>query len=118
VAAEAVYTGQADIGAGHDGVIKILSDKYPDAEQKLIRLGREDIHSDPVVVNTQALSSGITLKMIQDACVVVAKTPDVQAALDLFWGWVKDLSPTEHSNYGSIERAVKNLNLTEVDMLS
>ena len=118
LAAEAVYRGDADIGGGHDGVIKILSESEPDANVKLISLGREDIHSDPVVVDSDAMPQGIGLQAIQQAATAVAKTPQVQAALDLFWGWVKDLSPTEHANYASIEHALERLSLTEEDMLT
>lgn len=118
LAAEAVYRGDADVGGGHDGVIKILSETEPDANEKLISLGREDIHSDPVVVDTDALPEGIGLEAIQRAATAVAKTATVQTALDLFWGWVKDLSPTEHANYASIEQALERLSLNEEDMLS
>jgi len=117
-AAEAVYHGNADIGGGHDGVIKILSETQPDAEDKLIRLEREFIHSDPVVINTSALPKGVDFELIQASCSEIAKTKPVQDALDLFWGWVKDLSPTKHSNYRSIEEALERLNLNEDDMLS
>lgn len=117
-AAEAVYHGQADIGGGHDGVIKILAESQPDAESRLISLGREDIHSDPVVVDADALPSEISFEAIQQAATRIAKTAPVQAALDLFWGWVKDLSPTEHANYASIERALEYLSLSETDMLN
>lgn len=116
-AAEAVYHNKADIGAGHDGVIKILSDDEPDAADKLIQIGRENIHSDPVVVNLKALPEGVTLEHIQKACTTAAKTDEWKAALDLFWGWVKDLSPTGHENYASIETALKNLNLEVSDMI-
>lgn len=118
LAAEAVYRGDFDVGAGHDGVIKILADTHPDAEEKLIQLGHENIHSDPVVVHTGVLPEGVNLAMVQEACAVVAKTPVVQSALDLFWGWVKDLSATSHGEYKSIEDALELLNLREQDMLS
>lgn len=117
-AAEAVYAGEADVGAGHDGAIKILAQTYPDAEDLLVPLFTENIHSDPVVVNTAALPDGITLEDIQASCERVAKSAPVQQALDLFWGWVKDLSKTEHANYASIERALKYLHLGREDMLS
>jgi ABC-type phosphate/phosphonate transport system substrate-binding protein len=117
-AAEAVYAGRADIGCGHDGVIKILSETHPDAEAKLIQLGREDIHSDPVVVDTEALPAPVTLAAIQAACVAINGDPEVLAALDLFWGWVKGLRPTRHENYASIETALKRLSLTDVDMVA
>jgi phosphonate transport system substrate-binding protein len=117
LAAEAVYEGRADLGAGHDGVITILAQTRPDATERLVRLGKENIHSDPVVVHTGVLPEPVTLESIQEACVKVAKTPEVQAALDLFWGWVKDLSPTVHENYASIEDALAGLHLGETDLL-
>tara|TARA_R110000772_G_scaffold103600_3_gene204654 strand:+ start:1280 stop:2149 length:870 start_codon:yes stop_codon:yes gene_type:complete len=117
-AAEAVYGGEADIGAGHDGAIKILAQTNPDAEDRLVPLVTENIHSDPVVVNTSVLPEGVTLEHIQESCERVAKTEPVLNALDLFWGWVKDLSKTEHTNYASIERALAGLHLSKEDMLS
>ena len=117
-AAEAVYKGDADIGGGHDGVIKILSETQPDAEEILVRLKREFIHSDPVVVDKAALLDGLSYETIQTAITTIAKQPAVHDALDLFWGWVKNLSPTEHSNYRSIEDALERLGLDEYDMLN
>ncbi|MDQ0251016.1 ABC-type phosphate/phosphonate transport system substrate-binding protein [Sphingomonas kyeonggiensis] len=117
-AAEAVYEGCADIGCGHDGVIKILAQKYPDAEDMLIQLGQEDIHSDPVVVDTDALPAPVTLAAIEKACVAISSDPEVLGALDLFWGWVKGLAPTRHENYASIESALKRLSLSDVDMVA
>ena len=117
LAAEAVYAGEADVGCGHDGVIKILAESQPDAEQVLVQLGRRDIHSDPVVVHGGLLSGAMTVAAIQAASTDVAKQPEVQRALDLFWGWVKDLSPTSHENYASVEAALKDLGLTEADVL-
>lgn len=117
IACEAVYNGVADIGCGHDGVIKILAQTHPDAEDKLIQLGREDIHSDPVVVDTDNLPKGVTLEAITAACVAISDDLEVLAALDLFWGWVKGLAPTRHENYGSIERALDRLHLTDADMV-
>ena len=117
LAAEAVYHGRADIGAGHDGVIKILSEQFPDAGEKLVSIAHENIHSDPVVVHTGILPPPVTMVAIQSAATKVAKTPEVQRALDLFWGWVKDLSPTEHANYASIEAALNALSLGEADMV-
>jgi ABC-type phosphate/phosphonate transport system substrate-binding protein len=116
-AAEMVYSRQADLGAGHDGVIKILAQTSHDAEEKLVQLGRENIHSDPVVVNSRTLPDSVSVKAIQVACGKVAKTPIGQASLDLFWGWVKDLSPTEHGRYATIENALRRLGLTVEDML-
>ena len=116
-AAEAVYEGRADIGAGHDGVIKILGDSQPDAEERLVRLSREFIHSDPVVVHSGVLPDGVSYEIVQTACAAIAKTAPVREALDLFWGWVKDLSPTEDANYQSIRDAIERLDLRETDML-
>lgn len=118
LAAEAVYHGDADVGAGHDGVIKILGEQFDDASEVLVQIAREDIHSDPVAVHSGILPHPVTFESIQSASTKVAKTEPVQKALDLFWGWVKDLGPTEHSNYASIERALQVLHLTEEDMLN
>lgn len=118
LAAEAVYNNEADIGAGHDGAIKIISEKFPDAEDKIIQIARENIHSDPVVVNSLVLPEGINFDLLQQGCTEIAKEPEVAEALDIFWGWVKDLSPTVHENYHSIESAIANMHLTESDILS
>lgn len=117
-ACEAVYNGDADIGCGHDGVIKILGQTHADAEDRLIQLGREDIHSDPVVVDTDNLPEGVTLDAITSACVAISEDSEVLAALDLFWGWVKGLAPTMHENYGSVESALERLHLTDTDMVA
>lgn len=117
LAAESVYRGDCDIGCGHDGVIKILAQAHPDAEDALVQLGRRDIHSDPVVVHSGILPEALTVAVIQEASARVAKRSDVKAALDLFWGWVKDLGPTKHVNYASIEEALADLCLSEQDML-
>jgi ABC-type phosphate/phosphonate transport system substrate-binding protein len=116
-AAEAVYRGEAEIGCGHDGVIKALLKVHADAEKRLVRLGRENIHSDPVAVDTDRLPARLTLAGMQKALGAAAKTPSGKAALELFWGEVKDLTPTKHENYASIERALEGLSLGEKDML-
>jgi phosphonate transport system substrate-binding protein len=118
LAAEAVYRNDADLGAGHDGVIKILAQSQPDAERELVQLARENIHSDPVVVNLSTLPSWLILSTIQAACRTVAQMRPVQEALELFWGEVKDLGDTQHSDYASIERALQQLHLTPADMIS
>ena len=84
----------------------------------LIQLGHEDIHSDPVVVDTDALPAPVTLAAIEKACVAISSDPEVLGALDLFWGWVKGLAPTRHENYASIESALKRLSLSDVDMVA
>lgn len=116
-AAQAVYEGRADVGAGHDGVIKILSETFPHAPDELHQLGHQNIHSDPVVVHTGVLPAPVTLEAIRQACVKVAETEEVQDSLDLFWGWVKGLAPTSHEGYASIETALNGLGLTATDML-
>lgn len=117
LAAQAVYEGRADVGAGHDGAITILSQTFPDASEVLHQLGHQNIHSDPVVVHTGVLPAPVTLDAIKQACVSVAETQKVKDSLDLFWGWVKGLAPTSHEAYASIETALSGLGLTSADML-
>lgn len=117
LAVQAVYDGQADVGAGHDGVIRMLAEKKPDAAENLVTLGRQNIHSDPVVVHTGVLPKPVTLLAIQRAAVLVAKVEPVKKALDLFWGGVKDLSETTHARYAAVEQALARLHLQETDML-
>jgi len=114
--AEAVYHGEADIGAGHDGVIWLLAERegFEDAESKLKQIFRTDIHSDPVAINIQD-------KQLRNAVIAAlhksSENPQMQEALNICWGGVKSLGPTKHENYASIESALNILNLTANDML-
>lgn len=113
--AEAVYRGDVDIGAGHDGVIVDLArqDGFTDAEQVLTRLDRRDIHSDPVAVCVdEELREQITAALL-----AIGERDEVKQQLDVFWGAVQGLGPTRHENYDSIERAINGLGITEADVL-
>ncbi|WHI51407.1 PhnD/SsuA/transferrin family substrate-binding protein [Microbulbifer sp. MLAF003] len=118
LAAKAVYQGEADIGAGHDTAIQILAKTFSDAEDKLIQVDREKIHTDPLAINTIALPKDISFNQIQKGCIEIAKHSDVQKALSLFWGCVHGLSPITHNCYEPIESAVDDMHLTENDILS
>jgi ABC-type phosphate/phosphonate transport system substrate-binding protein len=112
----AVYAGQADLGAGHDGVIVDLARQngFEDAEAKLTRIGRKDIHSDPVavVVEDENLRGAIEKSLL-----VIQAQPEIKKALDIFWGQVFGLGPTKHANYKSIEDAIDSLGIPEADVL-
>jgi ABC-type phosphate/phosphonate transport system substrate-binding protein len=113
--ARAVYAGEVDVGAGHDGVIVDLARQpgFADAEKKLIRLDRVFIQSDPVAVNVDAaLRAPIT-----KALLAIAARDEIRSALDIFWGAVVGLGPTKHENYASVESAIRKLAIPEADVL-
>jgi ABC-type phosphate/phosphonate transport system substrate-binding protein len=114
--AKAVYLNETDIGAGHDGVIHLLSQVkgYEDANTKLKRIKRVDIHSDPVAVNAEKIPDfELFVKSLTD----ISEQDEVKKCLEEFWGNVTKLGPTSHSNYSSIELAIKSLNLKSRDIL-
>jgi phosphonate transport system substrate-binding protein len=113
---QAVYGGNVDVGAGHDGVIVDLA-RQPgsaDAELVLVELARREIHSDPVAVNIQ---DDAVREALTQALLAVGEREDVKADLDIFWGSVKGLGPTRHENYASIEAAIDSLGIPENDVL-
>jgi phosphonate transport system substrate-binding protein len=112
---KAVYEGQVDVGAGHDGVIVDLARQpgFPDADKKLVRLDRVFIHSDPVAVNVEAN----VREKITAALLVIEARPEIKKALDILWGAVVGLGPTRHENYASVETAIDRLAVPEADIL-
>lgn len=114
--AKAVYLGETDVGAGHDGVIYLLSQVpgFEDAQEKLQRIKKIDIHSDPVAVNKQLLPD---FEMFVQSLTDISSNGEVKGFLEDFWGNVTKLGPTQHENYASIEDAIINLNLTEQNIL-
>ncbi|WP_165226245.1 phosphate/phosphite/phosphonate ABC transporter substrate-binding protein [Aquisphaera insulae] len=113
--ARAVYSREVDIGAGHDGVIVDLARQpgYADAGQKLARLDRVFIHSDPVAVNLEPhLREAITRAML-----TIAGREEIKQALDIFWGAVVGLGPIRHENYNSVATAIDRLGIPEADIL-
>ncbi|QIF02017.1 PhnD/SsuA/transferrin family substrate-binding protein [Roseimicrobium sp. ORNL1] len=111
----AVYARSVDIGAGHDGVIVDLARQpgFADAAEKLIRLDRVFIHSDPVAV----LVDDATRAQLTESMVTIAARPEIKHALDVFWGAVVGLAPTTHENYASVEHAITRLGIPENDLL-
>lgn len=111
----AVYARQVDVGAGHDGVIVDLARQpgYADAAEKLVRLDRVFIHSDPVAV----LVDDLVRTQLTECMVAIASRPEIKQALDIFWGAVVGLAPTEHANYASVEQAIARLGIPENDLL-
>lgn len=114
--ARAVYHGRADVGAGHDGAIVDLARRegFEDAERVMRRIGRRDIHSDPValIVRSDALR-----RQLEEALLAVEKMRTVKSALDVFWGAVCGLAPTRHEKYKSIEDSIDSLGISEEDVL-
>ncbi|MBL0726112.1 phosphate/phosphite/phosphonate ABC transporter substrate-binding protein [Piscinibacter sp. HJYY11] len=115
--AKAVYEGQVDIGAGHDGVIIDLAnqDGYRDANQKLVQLVRSDpIPSDPVVARVADHGERAAL---QDALVAAGKSAEGKAALEIFWGMVQGLKAIEANTYDLLNDTMTALGLEERDLL-
>jgi ABC-type phosphate/phosphonate transport system substrate-binding protein len=113
---KAVYAGHADVGAGHDGVIVDLARQngFSDAASRLVHIGKQDIHSDPVAVNIADAALGT----LMTTCLLsIATRPEIQNALDVFWGAVRGLGPTVHQNYQSIADAIDSLGIAEADVL-
>ena len=113
--AKAVYSREVDVGAGHDGVVVDLARQpgFADAEQKLLRLDRVFIHSDPVAINVDpSLRDPIT-----QALLAISTRDSIKKALDIFWGAVVGLGPTRHENYSSVEKAIDRLAIPEGDIL-
>lgn len=118
--AKAVYLGETDIGAGHDGAIYLLSlvKGYEDAESILQPIKTIDIHSDPVAINTTHFDSQEQVHKFCESLHEISEREDVKAQLQKFWGNVTKLGPTKHSNYRTIETAIDKLRLTEKDILN
>lgn len=114
--AQAVLDGRADVGAGHDGVLVDMARRpgYEDAEKVTRRIGRRDIHSDPVAL---ILDDDELRGEIEKALLAIEKLPAVKTALDIFWGAVFGLGPTKHENYRSIEESIDSLGIPESDVL-
>ena len=115
--AKAVYLNETDVGAGHDGVIHLLSlvKGYEDANQVLKRIKKVDIHSDPIVINKAQIPD---YEKFCESLFEISKLREVKSLLEDFWGNVTKLGPTKHENYQSIEEAIAQLNLTESDILN
>jgi phosphonate transport system substrate-binding protein len=113
---QAVYARKADVGAGHDGVIVDLARQpgFADAATRLIHIGKRDIHSDPVAVN---IADAALRAHLEQSLLTIGTIPDIQNALDIFWGAVRGLGPTRHQNYASIEQSIDSLGLSESDVL-
>lgn len=110
--ARAVYKGEVDVGAGHDGVIVDLGRQpgYEGAGEMLVQLARRDMHSDPVAVH---IPDDQFRNHLTDALIAIGERDEIKRHLDIFWGAVKGLGRTRHENYRSIEDALDSLNLPE-----
>jgi len=117
VVARAVYNGQVDVGAGHDGVIVDLSNQrgYGDALDVLVQLKRSDpIPSDPVVVTTPDATKRNVLKQ---AIVAAGNTPAGLTALAKFWGNAQGLQDTTSAAYAVLTTAMDTLKLGASELM-
>src|SRR3954470_9704009 len=115
--ARAVYNGQLDLGAGHDGVITGLAGQrgYGDAQDVLVRIDRSaPIPSDPVVVTTPDAAKRAVLKQ---AIVAAGNTPDGLKAIDAFWGEAKGLQDTTSAAYAVLSEAMQTLKLGASELM-
>lgn len=116
IVAMAVYNGQTDIGAGHDGVIVDLSGQYGygDAAEQLITLYKSPpIPSDPIAAN---IAEPAEFKNLQTAFENASKTPEGMAAIAAFWGGGRYLLPADSAAYKPLLTAVSALGLSQQDV--
>lgn len=118
--AKAVYLGETDIGAGHDGVIYLLSlvPGFEDAQQVLKPIKTIDIHSDPIAINTDHFDNDEQVQKFCESLFEISNREVVRQQLQEFWGNVTKLGPTQYSNYSAIESAIEHLRLSEKDILN
>jgi phosphonate transport system substrate-binding protein len=119
-AALALYMGELEVGAGHDGVIVDLASEFKDATKvlKTIEGGwSEDIPSDPVVMN----APDATRERIFQALVKVAapNKPDSEgnAAVESFWGTKQGFETIVPDAYDVLFKSMKLLNLEQKDLM-
>ena len=115
--AAAVYRGEFDVGAGHDGVILDLSRQYGfgDAKDQLSRIARISILSDPVAVN---LPDKTLMEPLRGAFAKAVAMPAGLAALQAFWGGALGLGAPPDNAFASLLQAVNALGLREADMMT
>jgi phosphate/phosphite/phosphonate ABC transporter binding protein len=119
--AQAVYKGQVDAGAGHDGVIIDLATKrgYSNAAERLTRIAwSHDIPSDPVVLRTGdgAFQAAMVASLCAIAPVNKAAAPGNQA-IKTFWGTAEGLEPIAPNAYAVLLSSAAHLGLRPDDML-
>lgn len=94
-----------------------LADQYDygDAKERLRTLIRSaPIPSDPIGVLIQDPNEQ---KILQDCLVATGATPDGKDALARFWGNVQGLSKTAPTAYDGLVNSVKELALSESDLI-
>jgi ABC-type phosphate/phosphonate transport system substrate-binding protein len=115
--AKAVYAGEVDIGAGHDGVILDLARQYGygDAQDRLVRFARVHITSDPVVAR---LDDPAQTQALRSALAATGLSAAGRIALGSFWGGVTGLGPVANEAYDALLDAVTDLGLRESDLMA
>jgi phosphonate transport system substrate-binding protein len=119
-AAIAVYEGDVDIGAGHDGVIIDLAGKpgYADANQVLQNIAWSDpIPSDPVAIN----APDQVRNQVTQALLKVAKPNDAgsegNAVVKRFWGTDQGFETIDPEAYNVLFASMTALGLKRDDLL-
>lgn len=114
--ARAVYDGTIDVGAGHDGAIVDLSNQpgYGDANDRLVRLGRVTLPSDPIALN---LDDAAERALIVKALLATGKDDRGKAAIGAFWGKATGLASTKPEVYNALRDAMNSLSLRDEDLL-
>lgn len=115
--AKAVYAGNVDVGAGHDGVIADLARQpgFGDAKARLVRLGwTNEIPSDPIVAN---IADPKARGALADAMVKACNDATASAALSRFWGGVTKLAKQTSKEYALLGDAMDALGLSDHDVL-
>jgi phosphonate transport system substrate-binding protein len=116
----AVYKGDLEVGAGHDGVIVDLAsvEEFKNATKVLKTIEwSEEIPSDPVVMN----APDAACERIFEALVKVAapNKPDSEgnAAVDSFWGTKQGFETILPDAYDVLFKSLTLLNLEQKDLM-
>jgi ABC-type phosphate/phosphonate transport system substrate-binding protein len=120
LAVQAVYKGRPDLGAGHDGVIDAFCARRPHAAREIRATRPQQDSQRPVVVHERAPPAPVTRRSVVDAWPAVASQPEVQAALDVFWGGGEGLPGNRTQQlrlYASIEHALEDPHPSETGLV-
>jgi ABC-type phosphate/phosphonate transport system substrate-binding protein len=116
----AVYKGELEVGAGHDGVIVDLANKpeFPDAKKVLHTIEwSEEIPSDPVAMN----APDTVRQRVFDALVKVAPPgkPDApgNVVVESFWGTKQGFETIAPDAYDVLFKSMERLNLRREDLM-
>lgn len=118
----AVYKGELDVGAGHDGVIVDLAsvEGFKDATKvlKTIEGGwSEDIPSDPVVMNAPDAARERIVEALVKVGAPNKPDSDGNAVVDSFWGTKQGFERILPDAYDVLFKSMRLLNLEQKDLM-